>query len=212
MPRGFLPVAADALDAPARVVDSGTVGLRIRMGPVSVSSRGRVGVNAGPVSVYGGGGRRRKNSGGSAGFGVFLLVVIGVGLAVKYWYVAAPIAILALVIYVGNRKAQKEREAQMEADREVERVRAQEAAVEAERRRAEEEADRLATWLAAPPPPLALPTRFTETWLSREVPRLHPGQVPELLAALHSRGWTDDRIDDRVARYLTANPHLDTAA
>ena len=31
------------------------MGMRVRMGPFSVNSRGRVGVSAGPVSFYGGG-------------------------------------------------------------------------------------------------------------------------------------------------------------
>jgi hypothetical protein len=41
------------------------VGMRIRLGPFSVSSRGRVGVRVGPVSAYGGG--RRGSSGSEWG-------------------------------------------------------------------------------------------------------------------------------------------------
>jgi hypothetical protein len=40
------------------------MGMRIRLGPASVSSRGRVGLRAGPVSVYGGGRRRRSRGAG----------------------------------------------------------------------------------------------------------------------------------------------------
>jgi len=36
--------------------------VRLRLGPFSISSRGRVGVRAGPVSVYGGGHRRKRRS------------------------------------------------------------------------------------------------------------------------------------------------------
>jgi hypothetical protein len=36
--------------------------VRLRLGPFSISSRGRAGVRMGPVSVYGGGRRRRRRS------------------------------------------------------------------------------------------------------------------------------------------------------
>jgi hypothetical protein len=57
------------------------MGMRVRLGPLSVSSRGRVGLRAGPVSVYGGGGRRRR-SGGSNGSGEFWIALIGFALVV----------------------------------------------------------------------------------------------------------------------------------
>lgn len=44
-------------------VSVGSGGARVKAGPVSVSSRGRVGISAGPVSVSGGpGGGRRRSS------------------------------------------------------------------------------------------------------------------------------------------------------
>lgn len=64
--------------------------MRVRVGPFSVSSRGRVGVRAGPVSVYGGG-RRRRNSGGS-GAGVGCLGVL-IGLAVIVFAVMWPLSL-----------------------------------------------------------------------------------------------------------------------
>jgi hypothetical protein len=56
------------------------VGARIRVGPVSVTSRGRVGVKAGPVYVSGGG--RRRKSGSSSGMGALLAVIIAVGIVI----------------------------------------------------------------------------------------------------------------------------------
>lgn len=56
------------------------VGARIRVGPVSVTSRGRVGVRAGPVYVSGGGGRRK--SGSSSGMGALLVLIIAVGIVI----------------------------------------------------------------------------------------------------------------------------------
>jgi hypothetical protein len=53
------------------------VSMRIRVGPVSVSSTGRVGVKAGPVYVAGGGRRRRSSgSSGSSGAGAALFVLL----------------------------------------------------------------------------------------------------------------------------------------
>jgi hypothetical protein len=57
-------------------------------------------------------------------------------------------------------------------------------------------------WLADPPPPLQLPGRFTQTWITQHVPHLHPGQVPVLIAELRRRGWTDPDIDQRVMPYM----------
>lgn len=53
------------------------MGMRVRLGPVSLSSRGRVGMHAGPVSVYGGGSRRRSSDGPGV-----LAVLLGLGLLV----------------------------------------------------------------------------------------------------------------------------------
>lgn len=53
-----------------------------------------------------------------------------------------------------------------------------------------------------------MPGRFTENWLAANVPNLHPGQVPALLKELRARGWSDERIEARVQRYLATNPYL----
>jgi hypothetical protein len=52
------------------------MGMRVRLGPVSLSSSGRVGVSAGPISVYGGGRRRRSSSGGGGLAAVVALLVV----------------------------------------------------------------------------------------------------------------------------------------
>jgi hypothetical protein len=65
------------------------VGMRLRVGPFSVSSRGRVGVRAGPVSLYGGGRRRRRRTGSngdpSGWLWFFALVVIGLVIFALLW-------------------------------------------------------------------------------------------------------------------------------
>jgi hypothetical protein len=57
-------------------------------------------------------------------------------------------------------------------------------------------------WLTSPPPSLALPGRFTQNWIEANVPLLHPGQVPALMAELRARGWTDDWIAQRVRPFI----------
>lgn len=159
------------------------MGMRVRLGPVSLSSSGRVGVRAGPVSIYGGG-RRRRSSGG--GFGALVGILFLVGLVVAYWYIALPVALVSAVIaYLVHRNDQRRL------------VEAQEA-----------HAAQQQAWLAAPPPPLALPTRFTERWFENNVPYLHPGQVPRLMDELRARGWKDDRIQQRVGLFLGRNKYL----
>jgi hypothetical protein len=56
-------------------------------------------------------------------------------------------------------------------------------------------------WCEAPPPPLTLPGRFTDTWFVNNLPILHPGQGPMLLSALQARGWSDDKIIQLVKRH-----------
>jgi hypothetical protein len=191
--------------------------MRVRIGPVSVSSRGRVGVNAGPVSLYGGGSRR-------SGGGEWLAMLIGLAIVVvvvmwplslwghaihltpswhqlmhrdKAWmhehyplvglrYLGAAILLFGVAgaclvpILKGRREAQAERAAEFERQS----VRQHQA------------------WLAAPPPPLALPGRFTQNWITANVPGLHPGQVETLLIEMRARGWTEDRINQRVRPYM----------
>lgn len=176
--------------------------MRVRVGPVSLSSRGRVGVSAGPFSVSGGGSRRRSR--GSSGDGALVALVglvLLVGLAVVYWYITLPIAAIGVVLFVWLSRREREARAQYAIEREAR------LAEEARQR----EAARIA-WLAAPAPPLAVPTRFTEAWFAAEIPNLHPGQIEPLRRALRARGWKDTKIDERIAPYLSANPHLATPA
>jgi hypothetical protein len=169
--------------------------MRVRVGPFSVSSSGRVGARAGPVSVYGGGRRhRRKKSSGGSGIGAILLVLILLGLAIEYWYVALPILalfILGAMLSAGADSKLKEQRALEEAagrrEAEAQRLSAQQA------------------WLKGRPPPLVPPGRFSETWFAENIPKMHPGQIPMLFVALRSRGWSDDKINERLAHHLARN-------
>jgi hypothetical protein len=152
------------------------VSVWFRLGPIGLSSRGRVGVRAGPVSVYGGGRRSRKSSGGG-GIAVLFLILVVIGLVVTYWYVAVPLIVVLLIVGVVVASGSQDRA----------------------RKRHEE-------WLAAPPPPFIAPSRFTEKWIASNVPALHPGQVPDLLASLRSRGWSDENVGRRVVPHLPPMP------
>jgi hypothetical protein len=196
--------------------------LRIRMGPVSVSSRGRVGVRAGPVSWSGGGGRGRKPSKKSSdgqGCGALLVIVLGlavIGLAIKYWYIAVPVLAIAGGATLWGRKLARDeviKRAQIEAAAaqakvladDAARVRQQEDTLRLEAERRVRRDAQLAAWLVAPPPRLQAPGRFTENWFAEQVPLLHPGQIPMLEEALRNRGWKDDKIAHRLAPYLQEN-------
>lgn len=216
------------------------VGARIRVGPVSVTSRGRVGVKAGPVYVSGGG--RRRKSGSSSGMGALLAVIIAVGIVIfavmwplSLWghaieltpswhqlmhrnhtwmhehyplvglrYVGAAVlliltlAVLSMPLLASAKKraAEQQRLASEQAAERGEQAREQ-AAEQAHQARIVHE-----QWLADPPPPLQLPGRFTQTWITQHAPHLHPGQVPVLIAELRRRGWTDPDIDQRVMPYM----------
>jgi hypothetical protein len=199
------------------------------MGPFSASTSGRVGVNAGPIGLYGGGRRRRSGGGGGSFFG--LLLAVGIVIFVVMWplslwghaihltpswhqlmnrdkawlhehypliglrYVGAGAALLATIaaIAVGINAATAPERA-----RQAERTAAEQAAREHERQLAYQR------WLDAPPPPFRPPARFTQAWLEDNVPDLHPGQVPMLLAELRARGWNDARIAQRVTPLLPA--------
>jgi hypothetical protein len=208
-----LTIDADA----SKRQDRGGMSLRVRMGPFSVSSRGRVGVSAGPVSWSGGGARRSNEPGLVAWlFGAAIVVVLVMwplslwGHAIrltpswhqlmhrdKAWmhehyplvglrYLVAAIILIAVAIAVlGPIFRRLDERAAERAD---------------EQRRFEAEA--FQRWLDSPPPPMAFPGRFTQNWLAENVPYLHPGQVPMLMAELRARGWSDARINQRVAPYL----------
>jgi hypothetical protein len=84
---------------------------------------------------------------------------------------------------------------------------AAEAQAQAERTQAEALAqiEAMRAWAQGPPPTLYVPRRFSEDWFANNVPKLHPGQVPALLEELRARGWTDQRIQQRLPRYLALN-------
>lgn len=172
------------------------MGFRVKMGPVSVSSRGRVGVRAGPVSVYGGGRRRRRSSSGDGSgaallFGLVAIAVV-IGLIVKYWYVAVPLLVVGglMLVAVAKARAKATAEKQAVAARLVRERQEREARDRATRQAAEAEARAKArqTWLDGPPPPLRVPGRFTDKWFAENAPQLHPGQVPVLMAELTKEG------------------------
>jgi hypothetical protein len=159
------------------------------------------------VGFYGGGRRRRKRSsrGGGAFWLWFLGLLLVVGLAVKYWYVAVPLFMLVVIAVVAS--ASQRKHAQAEADRawaEKEEAEAKQQVIRVkalEKQRVDEQQ----AWLEGPPPYLRLPGRFTEIWFAANVPGMHPGQVPALLDELFARGWTGERIKQRIAPYLAAN-------
>ncbi len=166
-------------------------------------------MSVGPVGVYGGGRRRRSRSSGGGGLWALFGLLLLIGLAIEYWYIAVPVAVLLLgLAFLGSRmQAKQKRE-------EATRQDAEWRAMEAERQEAERERERrqqvaIEHWLAAPPPRLVMPGRFTQNWLAAHIPDLHPGQVPVLLKELHARGWTEERIEERVAPFLAENPHVE---
>lgn len=115
------------------------------------------------------------------GGGGWLLVIAAAVIAttIVYWYIALPVAIVSVVVVYWARRS-------------------------GHRRRAEA----VQRWLSMPAPPLMVPSRFTQNWIAANVPQLHPGQVPVLVRELRARGWTDERIDERVGPYLAANPYM----
>jgi hypothetical protein len=121
----------------------------------------------GPVSWYGGG--RRRSKAGSGSWLGFLLVLGLIALAIKYWYVTIPLAIVFALVIRGMRSRKRQ---QYQA------------------------------WLAAPPPSLVVPGRFTQNWIASNVPHLHPGQVPPLIDEMQRRGWSDTDIQRRVRPYF----------
>jgi hypothetical protein len=176
--------------------------LWIRLGHFSLSSRGRAGIRVGPISAYGGGRRRRTRARRHASTNMsarewtfsicILLIVTAIVLAVQHPYVGLPsvaiAGVLAATVYgrVRTRHRLQEEEATRAAARSYQQ------------------------WLEGPPPPLATPSRFTQTWIADNVPRLHPGQMPVLFEEMRSRGWSERDLELRVVPYLP--PTLRTAA
>jgi hypothetical protein len=151
---------------------------RIRIGPLSYGPKGRRGVHAGPFSA--------SYNTRSPAFGAFMLVVIVLAIIIKFWPVLVVGGLVFLVVWL----ATKEKRAEQAAARARARAEAQQ------------------RWLQAPPPTLYVPARFSEQWFAKNVPRLHPGQVPTLFAELKARGWTQQKIAQRLGRYLAQNPFL----
>lgn len=145
-----------------------------------MSSRGRVGVRAGPFSYYGGG--RRRKSPGCLTWLLVIALAIGLILALvealaRVWYYSIPAALV--LAYVWGKLAAR-----------------------AKRRR---EA-RYGAWLAGPAPRLSFPGRFTQSWFQRNGPTLHPGHIGPLLAELRRRGWSETDIASRAEPYFPAFP------
>lgn len=76
--------------------------VRVKVGPVNVSSTGRVGVKAGPVYVSGGGRRRRRSSGSSGDGGSLLLALIAIAvvIAIIYFAVMWPLSLWGHAIHL----------------------------------------------------------------------------------------------------------------
>jgi hypothetical protein len=80
------------------------VSVRVKVGPVSISSTGRVGVKAGPVYVAGGGRRRRPSSGsGNSGAGgalLLLLIAFVVAAVIVLYVVMWPLSLWGHAIHL----------------------------------------------------------------------------------------------------------------
>jgi hypothetical protein len=69
------------------------VSVRVKVGPMNVSSTGRVGVKAGPVYVSGGGRRRRSGSGSSGDGALPILIGIVIAIAILFFVVMWPLTL-----------------------------------------------------------------------------------------------------------------------
>jgi hypothetical protein len=150
---------------------------RVRVGPLSYGpKRGQRGIHAGPFSA--------SYNVNNPVFGAFMLLVVIVAIVKAFWpYLLAAAAALVLILVL-TRGLRAEHAAAAKKQRELQ----------------------VQQWLRSPPPPLPLPGRFTDNWFAANVPSLHPGQVPVLLAEMRARGWTNQRIAQRVGLYLHQNP------
>jgi hypothetical protein len=195
------------------------MGMRLRLGPFSVSSSGRVGASVGPLSVSGGGRRRRRRADDSA-IGAFFGIVIAVGIVVVV--VMWPLCLVGHAVHLTPSWHQlwNRDHAWMHQHYPLVGLRfigvgvllliatglasvpVFNAVARDRNERELREAQAYQRWLDGPPPPLTMPARFTQNWIAANVPHLHPGQVPTLMRELRARGWSDDRIADRVAPFL----------
>jgi hypothetical protein len=170
---------------------------RVRVGPLSYGPKGRRGIHAGPFSA--------SYNVHNPAFGAFMLLVVVLAVVSKIW----PLLLVGAVVFVpvwlvtkGKRDASAA-EARRQAairDETAQRLAAERDAAEAQARaKAQRE------WLEGPPPTLYVPRRFSEDWFATNVPHLHPGQVPTLVEEMRARGWSEQRIQQRLPRYLVQN-------
>ena len=152
---------------------------RVRFGPLSYGPGGRRGIHLGPFSAS-------YNVNNPFMNGLMLLVLV-VAIVEALWPLLLGGVVLTVAVLLVTRDA---RAARREAARQ---------------RRAEE----LQRWVASPPPTLFVPTRFSEQWFAANVPRLHPGQIPALIAEMKARGWSEQHIAQRLGRYLQQNCFYD---
>jgi Holliday junction DNA helicase RuvB P-loop domain len=157
----------------------------LRLGPFRISSRGRVGVRVGPVSVSGGGRRRKRrspsNTRRSSKSGYERQIVEG-----ERWL---------------KEQAAAQRRAARSARRSSQVIQSPSTPLNRK-----SEAARLEAWLKATPPQLVLPGRFTQEWFAEHATNIHPGQIETLVDELVSRGWSREDI------FRRAVPHLKRAA
>ena len=195
--------------------------LWLRAGPISVSSRGRVGAHVGPVGIYGGGRRRRRSSGSDGGFMVFMIIAM-LALAAVFVAVMWPLSLFghAIGLTPSWHQLMNRDHTWMHHHYALVGLRYLGASaififvlavlttpfLRSSRHRAEQRRQRaraeFAEWLAGPPPALELPGRFTAKWIAENVPTLHPGQVPVLVEEMTRRGWSSADIERRVVPYL----------
>lgn len=172
-------------------------------------------------------------------FGLWLLVVLACALvAVLMWLLSWPVSLvrsnaaMSLRTAASNilhaeildedpfsaavrttRESRRERERTAQAAAAESRAAAEaraEAAAAQDRARAQAAAEEAARqWLQGPPPTLYVPRRFTEHWFAANLPTLHPAQIDPLFRELLARGWTNERIEQRLHRYLLQNPFLE---
>lgn len=149
---------------------------RIRIGPLSYGPRGRRGIHLGPFSA--------SYNANNRFLGGLMLLVIIIAIVQAIWPFLLALAFLTGIYLVATKDKRAANRAATQ------------------QRKAEETQQ----WLAAPPPTLYVPPRFSEEWFAANVPRLHPGQIPVLFAEMRARGWNDQRIAQRLTRYLQQNP------
>jgi len=139
----------------------------------------RVGVKSGPLSVSG----RPFTSPTVAWIGTFAIAWAVLDASTDDWYVS-----IALAAVVGSAASVGARIRRIRTARAMDR-----------------QQEQVRSWLAAPAPPLTMPSRFSYAWLSENVPDLHPGQIDPLVRELTSRGWKPARIVQRLGPLLVQN-------